>query len=112
MSDDKHSGGNFFTGLLFGAVAGAAGYFFLKTDEGKKARVRLLEEWEKAKVEMSESGVIQDVTKSLPETVQHTIEHIVEPQKMRTTMPRKLKVKKVATAQTEKNREVKKFKGV
>ena len=39
MSDDKHSStGGFFSGLLFGAAAGAMGFFLLKTDDGKKAR--------------------------------------------------------------------------
>lgn len=110
MNEDKQHGGSFFSGLMFGALAGAASYFFLKTEEGKKARKRLTEEWEKAKEEMSQSGAIEDVTKSLPETVQHTIEHIIEPKKMiKTTTIRRTPAKKV---EAPKKKESKKFKGV
>ena len=110
MNEDQHSSGNFFTGLMFGAIAGAASYFFLKTEEGKKARQRLAEEWEKAKEDMAKSGAIEDVTKSLPEQVQHTIEHIVEPKRMvKTTTIKRVPPKKV---EAPKKKESKKFKGV
>lgn len=119
MNDDKNTGGSFFTGLMFGAVAGAASYFFLKTEEGKKARRRLMEEWEKAKEEMSKSGAIEDVTKSLPETVQHTIEHIIEPKHMSKTVDREKLVRTTTIKRTPskksdapKKKETKKFKGV
>lgn len=82
MTDEKHSStGGFFSGLMFGAMAGALGYYLLKTEDGKKAREKLNEEWEKAKSQMQESGVIEDATKSLPETIQHTIQHITGPKK-------------------------------
>jgi gas vesicle protein len=81
---------------VFGAVAGAASFFFLKTEEGKKARKRLSEEWEKAKEELANSGALKDVTKSLPETFQHTIEHIIEPKRMiKTTTIKRVPPKKL-----------------
>lgn len=115
MNEDKQTHGSFFTGLMFGAIAGAASYFFLKTEEGKKARQKLATEWEKAKEEMSKNGTITDVTKSLPEQVQHTIEHIIEPKTIdpkrlvkTTTIPRS--TKKVIAP--KKKETTKKFKGV
>jgi len=74
--------GNFLTGLVFGALAGAAGYFFLKTEDGKSTRKKLSDEWERAKEDLAKSGVIQDATQSLPEAIQHTIQKIIEPKKM------------------------------
>ncbi|MEO8581345.1 MAG: hypothetical protein ABI425_02060 [Patescibacteria group bacterium] len=110
MTEDKQTSGNFFSGLMFGAIAGAASYFFLKTEEGKKARQKLAEEWEKAKEEMAKSGAIEDATKSLPETVQHTIEHIIEPKRLvKTTTIKRAPVKRM---EAPKKKETKKFKGV
>lgn len=126
--DDNKSTGNFLTGLLFGAAAGAAGYFFMKTEEGKKAREKLSEEWEKAKEDMAKSGAIEDVTKSLPQTIQHTIQRIIEPKNMKvvddapsqeekeapakkTVVKKTVKKEPVAEKKTKKNPSPKKFKG-
>lgn len=115
MSDEqnKPTSGNFLSGLFFGAVAGAAGYFFMKTEEGKKARKKLSEEWEKAKQDLSKSGVIEDATKSLPETIQHTIQHIIEPSKVKKeAAPKKSGIKSMEPpAKKEKEVKPKKFKG-
>lgn len=81
QSPPSQGAGSFLTGVFFGAVAGACGYFLFGTDEGKKARRRLNEEWEKAKQEMAKSGVIQDSAQSLPDAIQHTIQRIIEPKK-------------------------------
>lgn len=110
MSEEKQASGGFFTGLFFGAAAGVASYFFLKTDEGKKARQKLGEEWERAKEEMAKTGVIEDVTKTLPEAIQHTIEKIVEPKSSIKTivMPTEKKAEHVVEKVVEKMAPVKK----
>lgn len=81
QEDHSNNSGGFFSGLLFGAVAGALGYFLLGTEEGKSARKRLGEEWEKAKEKLAEEGVISSPDQSLTEVVQESIHHVIEPQK-------------------------------
>lgn len=80
----------------------------MKTEEGKKARKRLKEEWEKARHELATNGAIKDATKSLPETVQHTIEHIIDPNKLVKTTTIKRPPKKIEAP--AKKKEAKKFK--
>ncbi len=76
-------GGNFLSGLLFGAVAGAVGYFLFGTEEGKKARGKLSEEWESAKGKLVEEGVVSQNTITLGETVHEVIHHVIETPKRR-----------------------------
>lgn len=85
MNDNNQSSGGFLSGVMFGALAGVAGFFLMGTDEGKKARKKLAEKWEQAKHDLAQDGVIDDVTKNLPEFMHHTIEHIVMPTKKKAT---------------------------
>lgn len=71
--------------MLFGAVAGLAGYFFFGSQEGKTARARLISEWERAKGALVDEGVLtpDQADQSLPELIEHTLHTIVEPPKKR-----------------------------
>lgn len=103
----QHHSSGFLSGLLFGAVAGVAGYYFLGTEEGKKARQKLMEEWEDAKDYMVEQGVIEAADKTLPQMLQHTIQRVVEPPKRKiSSSPHTIEIR------SSKKKETKRFKGV
>lgn len=107
-SHPTHSGsGNFFSGLFFGTMAGVAGYFLFGTEEGKKARQKLQEEWEKAKGHLIEEGVLEPVhaEKTFPHMVQHTIQRIIEPSRRRP-------VSKKGETKMSPKKDNKRFKGV
>lgn len=56
MSDQDQ--GNFLTGFTFGLFAGAMGYFLFGTPKGEELRSQLAEEWDLAKNDLTEAGVI------------------------------------------------------
>lgn len=116
QSDKHHGGGNFLAGLAFGVAAGAVGFFMLKTEDGKKARAKLMKAWDEAKEELVEQGVIKKSSQSLPKVIQHTIEKIVAQKplkKIKHILPAEesaeVEAKKSKTA--PKKKAEKKFKG-
>lgn len=112
MSDHhESSSGSFLTGLIFGVAAGAVGFYLLKTDEGKKAKQKLMDEWEKAKDQLVDQGVIPK-NMELPQVIQHTIQRMIEPPKKK--MVKVLDEKEPGNPKTKKKKpdSGKKFKGV
>lgn len=93
QSPKSSGGGNFLSGMMFGAIAGAVGYFLFGTEKGKQAREKLSEEWKNAKDQFVEDGVIVP-PESIPQTVQKVIEHVIEPQKVTSTKKTATKKKK------------------
>ena len=108
----ENNQGSFLTGFLSGMAAGAAGLFLFGTDDGKKVRKALNEEWEKAKVAMVEEGVIEKSSLSLRENVASVFEKIGEnvAESATTTQKPKKAVKK--STHSTKPKKTQKFKGV
>lgn len=61
--------GNFLTGFTFGLFAGAMGYFLFGTKRGEEMRGQIAQEWEMARTELSESGVVEK---------NHTIRDVIQ----------------------------------
>ncbi len=59
--------GSFMVGFTLGIFAGAAGYYLFATENGEKLRKKLTKEWEEAKANMIEEGVIVNNKISLRE---------------------------------------------
>ncbi len=58
---------SFLTGFSWGLITGAVGYFLFGTDQGKKVRDEISEEWQKSKEKLAEEGVIEDKNISIRE---------------------------------------------
>ncbi len=70
--------GSFITGFTIGIFAGAAGFFLFATDNGKKVRTQLNQEWQEAKQVLAEEGVIEDKDQSLRELASNLIQKTLD----------------------------------
>jgi len=63
-------GNSFVTGFTVGLFIGAAGYYLFATEKGSKLRKQLVNEWEHAKVDLVNDGVIANPKITLREFIQ------------------------------------------
>ncbi|CAN5272774.1 hypothetical protein BH10PAT2_BH10PAT2_0020 [soil metagenome] len=63
-------GTSFVTGFTVGLFVGAAGYYLFATEKGAKLRKQLVNEWDSAKVDLVEQGVIENPKVTLREFIQ------------------------------------------
>ena len=68
MTDQDPDQGNFLTGFTLGIFAGAAGFFLFGTQKGSDLRDQLTAEWEAAKADLVQEGVI-DQNQSLRDII-------------------------------------------
>ncbi|HKY73888.1 MAG TPA: hypothetical protein VJ246_01090 [Patescibacteria group bacterium] len=54
---EKHEGGSFFSGLMFGAFAGIAGMFLFGTKKGQKTVVQAKKAWSKIEPQVEQELV-------------------------------------------------------
>ncbi len=76
-SEANHDTGSFLTGFTIGLFAGAAGYFLFGTDRGGKVRRELMTEWENARGELVERGIVENPRATLRELVKDAVEEVV-----------------------------------
>jgi gas vesicle protein len=106
MSDPDQ--GNFLTGFTFGLFAGAMGYFLFGTEKGEELREQLSQEWESAKNDMAEAGVIDQ---------SHTIRDVVNLVLNKINTEIEANQQSASSTKTHKNtprekKSTKKFKGI
>jgi|GEM_PF-692107 len=65
--NQSSDGNSFVTGFTIGLFTGAAGYYLFATERGAKLRQQLVTEWENAKIDLVEEGVIENQHVSLRE---------------------------------------------
>jgi gas vesicle protein len=70
------SQGSFLNGFIVGLFAGAAGYFLFGTKKGETIRHKINEEWEQAKVQLSDQGVIESSDMTIREFLASIVEKI------------------------------------
>ncbi len=75
MDENKHQGGNFLSGLTIGFSLGALISYF-SSDNGKKTWKKLAKEWEKARVDLYERGLIESPDLSLDEVKEKYFLHL------------------------------------
>ncbi len=124
MADTQQSqssdGNVFVTGFTVGLFVGAAGYYLFATEKGSKLRKQLVHEWEHAKVDLVQEGVIQNPKISLREFIQEMLRKAFPDVSKSTARNISNLVveeadvlrKKAATSAKAKKDNAKKFKGV
>lgn len=60
--EKSHSPSGFAAGFSFGLVAGVVGYYLFGTDDGRRVRVKLADEWSQAQQFMQKRGVLDQST--------------------------------------------------
>ena len=103
--DNQHSGGSFLTGFIAGMAVGALGYFFLKTDEGKRARSQLAQEWYRVQEDLSINQGSAVTIKSFKEAVLEWFEEMMKVEQKKSVKATVLsKPQKVKTSRKFKKR--------
>lgn len=112
----KHDEGSFLTGFSLGIFAGAMGFFLFGTNDGKKIRHDLNQEWEKAKVKLAEDGIIANPDQNLRDVIHDYVAKIWGEKKADEIIPPSLSEKHVKPKSKSKSSEskktTKKFKGI
>lgn len=70
--------GSFTTGFLMGAMVGGAGLFLFATDEGKRIRQKINQEWLEAQEKMLEEGVIDEKVENFAGMIKKIVLNIAE----------------------------------
>lgn len=73
-TSQETSQGSFLNGFTVGLFAGAAGYFLFGTKKGETIRHKISEEWEQAKVQLADQGVIESSDMTIREFLASIIE--------------------------------------
>lgn len=76
MNNQDEQQGSFLTGFSLGLFAGAIGFFLFASDDGKKYRQLINQEWEQAKDKLAEKGLIKSKNISLRSLVAHFLPQI------------------------------------
>lgn len=108
INNNPHNPGSFLSGFSVGLFAGAAGLFLFGTDNGKKLRKELNEEWDGAKESLAKEGIIENADESLGEVLKSLFKKATTTadQKEVTTKSVKPKRKKRSSEKTHKFRGV------
>lgn len=69
MAEDKETSVNFFSGLIFGTLLGAAGFFLLATERGEKVKKQLLKKLEDYLEDLGDSEGLEKL-KELKEEIE------------------------------------------
>lgn len=100
--------GSFVTGFTVGLFAGAAGFFLFGTNKGQVVRGKLSQEWNQAKKQLAQDGVISSPDLSLRDMFTQLISTITdvphEDKKVKKAAPKKKSSSEKSSIQTKKRR--------
>lgn len=117
MDQNQKSEGGFTTAFSLGAVAGAAFAYFLQSDEGKRMRKELADEFIEVKNELVNQGLLPSKNMSGIEIITHFISHAAQfiedaDHKTEKKTPRKRQRTSPTLAKNSEKKQRQKFSGV
>lgn len=75
-SNSSTTHGTFTSGFVLGILVGGAGLFLFATDEGKKIRQKINQEWLEAQDKMLEDGVIDEKVENFADLIKNIVANI------------------------------------